>query len=101
MDPTSPMGPNFEYGNIQQSGTYRIIENFTSDIHAGDLDAPNPGGKQWKPMAAQSGQYPATESWCDDSSWASSPESAAVVGGRLAHLQVRGSLMRRPRSTRR
>ncbi len=51
---------------IQQSGTYRLMEDITFDFNAGDLDAPNAGGKQWWPMAAQSEQYPGAESWRDE-----------------------------------
>ena len=44
---------------IQQSGTYKIMEDIIFDFNAGDLEYPNEG-KSWWPMADQWREYPGT-----------------------------------------
>ena len=50
---------------IQQSGTYRLMENILFDSNAGDLNASNAGEKQWWPLASQADKYPGAESTRD------------------------------------
>ena len=50
---------DFEDGTfrIQQSGTYKIMEDIVFDFNAGDLDDPNVGTSWW-PTSDQQAEYP-------------------------------------------